>query len=115
MKKKKNLIKVSLFILLSLSIVFANNSFLPACQEKPLNDTPKLTVHERAFSIILLHEGTDYDCTEWNYGTGDDKSALTWGPYGATVGWKNEVRGILKIIHNNNSELLMKTFDKEFP
>jgi hypothetical protein len=73
------------------------------------------SVHERAFVLSLTHEGTDYDRVEWNYGTSDDKSALTWGPYGATAGWGNEIRGIFKKIQQNDQNLLKDTFAEEFP
>ncbi len=72
------------------------------------------TVHERAFVLSLSHEATDYDRMEWNYGTGDDRSALTWGPYGATVGWGNEVRAILLRIARRDSTLLPRTFGEEY-
>ena len=85
-----------------------------ALWKRLLPDTPLPTVHERAFSLSLTHEGTDYNRVEWNYGTADDKSALTWGPFGATVGWGNEVRGILRRVHERNDELLKDTFGEEF-
>lgn len=82
--------------------------------KKIIPDSPIPNVHERAFALLLSHEGTDYDRVEWNYGTDDDRSALTWGPYGATVGWGNEVRGILKMIHDHNPELLRNIFSTDF-
>jgi hypothetical protein len=72
------------------------------------------SVHERAFVLSLTHEGTDYDTVEWNYGTSDNKSALTWGPYGATAGWGNEIRGIFKKIEQENPSLLNTVFAEEF-
>jgi hypothetical protein len=72
-------------------------------------------VHARAFVLSLSHEGTDYDVVEWNYNTSDDRSALTWGPFGATVGWGNEVRAILKRVNSVNSKLLPAAFHSEFP
>lgn len=78
----------------------------------PDGDLP--TVHQRAFTLSLTHEATDYDRVEWNYGTADDKSALTWGPYGATVGQGHEVRGILCKIHEDAPELLKNLFGEEF-
>ncbi|WP_251964969.1 hypothetical protein [Salinibacter ruber] len=79
-----------------------------------LPNTPIPTVHERAFALVLTREGTDYNDVEWNYGTRDDKSALTWGPYGATAGWGNEVRGILKRVHTNDPDLLKDLFEGEY-
>lgn len=72
------------------------------------------TVHERAFALSLTHEATDYDRVEWNYGTDDDKSALTWGPYGATVGYGNEVRSIIRKIFDDDPELVKSLFGGEF-
>jgi hypothetical protein len=85
-----------------------------ALWQRLLPDTLLPTVHERAFSLSLTHEGTDYDRVEWNYNTADDKSALTWGPFGATVGWGNEVRAILRRVDQKNSDLLKNTFVEEF-
>jgi hypothetical protein len=79
-----------------------------------LPNIPIPSVHDRTFALSLSHEATDYNSVEWNYGTRDDKSGLTWGPYGATVGWKNEVRGILKRIQENDPELLSNLFGHEF-
>ncbi len=72
-------------------------------------------VHERAFVLSLTHEGTDYDQIEWNYDTDDDVSALTWGPYGATAGQGNEVRGILRRINQIHPGLLQPIFRDEYP
>ena len=60
------------------------------------------------------HEGTDYDRVEWNYGTADDASALTWGPFGAAVGWGNEIRSIMKRIQEKNPDFLVDLFGDEF-
>lgn len=85
-----------------------------ALWKRLLPERPAPTVHERAFALSLTHEATDYDRVEWNYGTDDDKSALTWGPYGATVGWGNEVRAVLKRLHENQGDLLKNTFGEEY-
>jgi hypothetical protein len=79
-----------------------------------LPDTALPNTHERAFALSLTHEATDYDRVEWNYNTGDDRSALTWGPYGATVGWGNEVRSILIHLFQSQAELVTSTFGAEF-
>ncbi|MCI0512368.1 hypothetical protein L0128_04070 [candidate division KSB1 bacterium] len=76
---------------------------------------PPPTVAERAFALVLAHEGTDYDRVEWNYGTSDDKSALTWGPFGATIGWGNEVRFILQRIQQQHPDTLKTIFGAEYP
>lgn len=71
------------------------------------------TIPERAFALSLTHEATDYDRIEWNYGTADDASALTWGPYGATVGYGHEVRAILKKLQADEPKLLKDAFGEE--
>jgi len=86
-----------------------------ALWKKLLPDIPIPTVHERAFVLSLSHEDTDYDQVQWNYDTSDEKSVLTWGPYGATVGHGHEVQGILRKIHNDDPELLKNVFGDEFP
>jgi len=70
-------------------------------------------VVERSFVLWLSHEGTDYDDMEWNFGTADEASGLTWGPYGATVGYGNEVRGILAKIEREQPGLIEKVFANE--
>jgi len=72
------------------------------------------TVHQRAFCLSLSHEGTDYDRVEWNFDTADDKSILTWGPFGATIGWGNEVAGILRRLNATNNDLLKDIFGSAF-
>jgi len=79
-----------------------------------LPDTALPSTHERAFALSLTHEATDYDRVEWNYQTADDLSALTWGPYGATVGWGNEVRSILIHLFQGHAEFVTATFGAEF-
>ncbi len=86
-----------------------------ALWRRVLPQAPPPSVHARAFALALTHEGTDYDRVEWNYGTADDRSALTWGPYGATVGWGNEVQAILQRIHARHPDLLPELFGDEFP
>ncbi len=83
--------------------------------QKLLTDMPLPTMHDRAFVLSLSHEATDYDCIEWNYGTSDSNSVLTWGPYGATVGHGKEVQGILKKIRDDDPELLKSVFGDEYP
>jgi hypothetical protein len=73
------------------------------------------SVHERAFVISLSHEGTDYDQVEWNLGTSDNESVLTWGPYGATVGHGREVQGILRRVADEDNQILPEAFGSEFP
>ena len=79
-----------------------------------LPQTPPPSVRERSFALVHTHEGTDYDRVEWNYGTADDLSALTWGPFGATVGWGNEIRAIMIRFQERNPGLLEDLFGDEF-
>jgi hypothetical protein len=72
------------------------------------------TVLERAFVISLSHEGTDYDRAEWILGTSDQKSVLTWGPYGATVGHGREVQAVLRRVSETDDQLLAQVFGSEF-
>lgn len=86
-----------------------------ALWESLLPAIPIPTVHERAFALSLSHEGTDFDQVQWNYGARDDRSALTWGPYGATVGHGHEVQGILKQLNREDHTLLQTVFKDEYP
>ena len=79
-----------------------------------LPQTPLPSAPERSFALVHTHEGTDYDRVEWNYGTADDASALTWGPFGATVGWGNEIRSIMIRVQEKNPDLLADLFGDEF-
>jgi len=56
---------------------------------------------DRARTLALTLEGTDYDRLEWNVCVpfkGDQGSILTWGPYGMTLGWGGELVDALKAI-----------------
>jgi hypothetical protein len=55
----------------------------------------------RARTLARTMEATDYDRLEWNIciaHTGDAGSVLTWGPYGATLGWGGELLSILRAV-----------------
>lgn len=80
-----------------------------------LPGSPEPTVHERAFALSLSQENTDYDQIEWNYGTSDESSVVTWGPYGATAGHGREVQGILRMVEKENPGLLKESFGNEYP
>ena len=54
--------------------------------------------------------GTDYHRAEWNLGTFDRRSILTWGPFGATVGWGGEVQAILRRVDAGDPALLESAF-----
>jgi len=82
--------------------------------DRLMTTVPAPTVHERAFVISLSHEGTDYDHTEWNFGTSDQESVLTWGPYGATVGYGREVQGVLHRVFETDDQILKQAFGSEF-
>jgi hypothetical protein len=72
---------------------------------------PLPTVQERAQTLVLTYEGTDYDHLQWNFCqnkplwtpknpsapcyTNDPTSFITWGPKGATAGGGQEVQRIL--------------------
>ena len=83
--------------------------------QRLLPKVPFPTVHQRAFVLSLTHEATDYDQVEWNYGTSDRRSVLTWGPYGATVGHSGEVQSILATVHRQQPRLLRASFGDEYP
>lgn len=84
-----------------------------ALWRRMLPDTPFPDAGTRAFGLVLAHERTDYDRVEWNYGTGDDRSALTWGPFGATAGHGNEIRAILERLIATAPVLVDQTFGGE--
>lgn len=76
-----------------------------------LPGTPTPSVSQRAASLKLTFEATDYDRMQWNFcqntplyrpdqgqnecHSNDKRSYITWGPNGATAGWGREVQAIL--------------------
>ena len=70
------------------------------------------SVEDRAFALVLAHEATDFDRLVWNYGTKDHAGA-TWGPFGATADFGNEIRGILARIDNLAPALIDEAFGTE--
>ena len=78
-----------------------------------LPGTPFPDAGTRAFGLVLALERTDYNRVEWNYGTGDDRSALTWGPFGATAGHGNEIRAILERFIATAPGLVDQAFGRE--
>ncbi len=69
---------------------------------------------ERALALTLTFEGTDYDRAEWNLATpGDESSALTWGPFGATAGWGGEVQQVLAAVDATRPDLVDRAFGRE--
>lgn len=76
-----------------------------------LPDAAVPSVSQRAASLKLTFEATDYDRMQWNFcqntpfyrpsedqnecHSNDKRSYITWGPNGATAGWGREVQAIL--------------------
>jgi hypothetical protein len=79
---------------------------------KLMRNTPQPGVAERAFVLMLTMEGTDYDRAEWNLGTPDAVSVITWGPYGATAGG-GEVQAILAKVDKAHPKLLNASFGRD--
>lgn len=89
------------------------------------------TVDNRAHSLMLTYEATDYIRMEWNYcqskplfdpGQGrtvcysnDPRSYITWGPNGATAGGGREVQLILQAVDIANSNIIDASFRTEAP
>src|SRR5262245_14615642 len=75
---------------------------------------PAPTVNDRAHTLMLTYEATDYTRMEWNFCqsqpqfnpaagrntciSNDPRSYLTWGPNGATAGGGREVQLILQSV-----------------
>jgi hypothetical protein len=94
-----------------------------------LVETPPPDVDQRAHTIMLTYEATDYTDMEWNFcqsaplynpGGGhtvcfsnDPHSYLTWGPNGATGGGGREVQLILQAIDARSPDLIDKAFGQE--
>lgn len=69
---------------------------------------------ERALVLTLTFEGTDFDRAEWNLATpGDESSAVTWGPFGATAGWGGEVQQVLARVDAVRPGLVTRAFGRE--
>lgn len=74
------------------------------------NPAPNLM--ERVFGLILAHEATDFDRVVWNYGTADP-AGVTWGPFGATAAFGNEIRGVIARIDESAPDLIDTAFETE--
>ena len=90
---------------------------------------PPPTIEQRAQTLVLTYEATDYDNLEWNFCqsrprwspddptkpcyTNDPRSYITWGPRGATAGHGREVQWILWRLEQRNPRLLPKAFGAE--
>lgn len=84
------------------------------------------TVEERAQTIVLTYEATDYDRLEWNFCqsrplwsannpsmpcfTNDPRSYITWGPRGATAGHGKEVQWIVWRVDRQDPSIVNKAF-----
>lgn len=76
--------------------------------------TPAPSARERAVAMTLTFEGTDFDRMEWNYPVpGDERSALTWGPFGATAGWGGEVQTVLRTVDRADPQAIGASFGDE--
>ncbi len=90
---------------------------------------PAPAVDDRARTVMLTYEATDYTRMEWNFCqsrplydppagrrvcfSNDPKSYLTWGPNGATGGGGREVQLILRGVDKANPALIDASFGAE--
>ncbi len=92
--------------------------------------TPPPSALDRARTLMLTFEATDYSALEWNYcqsrplyvpprhpvcHSNDPTSFITWGPNGATAGGGREVQAILRQIAGTHPALLSGSFGAESP
>ncbi len=81
---------------------------------RSLVHTDSPTARDRAVAMTLTFEATDFDRMEWNFRTrGDERSVLTWGPFGATAGWGGEVQAVLRAVDAIDPALLDRAFGPE--
>ncbi|NUL19537.1 hypothetical protein HUN27_22030 [Agrobacterium tumefaciens] len=94
-----------------------------------LDTTAVPTVDNRAHSLMLTYEVTDYIRMEWNYCqskplfdpskgntvcySNDPRSYITWGPNGATAGGGREVQLILQAVDRASSNIIEASFRSE--
>jgi hypothetical protein len=90
---------------------------------------PPPTVDDRARTLMLTYEATDYTSMEWNFCqsaprynpaagrarcfSNDPHSYLTWGPNGATAGGGREVQLILQAVDSHTPQLIDRSFGSE--
>ena len=90
---------------------------------------PEPSVDDRARTLMLTYEATDYTDMEWNFCqsrplfnpaagnrvcfSNDPRSYLTWGPNGATGGGGREVQLILQAVDAATPSLLDASFGGE--
>ncbi len=95
--------------------------------------SPLPSVAQRAQTLVLTHEDTDYDNLEWNFCqskgpdgklwspddparpcySNDPNSYITWGPRGATAGGGQEVQWILWRAEQHDDTLINTAFGAE--
>jgi hypothetical protein len=91
--------------------------------------SPAPDVAQRAQTLVLTYEATDYDNLEWNFCqsrprwtpedpakpcyTNDPRSYITWGPRGATAGHGREVQWVLWRVEQRNRNILPQAFGPE--
>jgi hypothetical protein len=95
--------------------------------------SPLPSIAQRAQTLVLTHEDTDYDSLEWNFCqskgpdgklwspddpalpcySNDPNSYITWGPRGATAGGGQEVQWILWRAEQQDHALLNTAFGAE--
>ncbi|QND44653.1 hypothetical protein HB780_02385 (plasmid) [Rhizobium lusitanum] len=94
-----------------------------------LPDVSPPSVDQRAHTIMLTYEATDYTVMEWNFCqskphydpkhgqmrcySNDPRSYLTWGPNGATAGGGQEVRLILQALDKLDANSIDDSFGTE--
>lgn len=90
---------------------------------------PPPSADDRAHSLMLTYEATDYTTMEWNFCqsaprynpaagqtrcfSNDPHSYLTWGPNGATAGGGREVQLILQAVDAHSPDLIDRSFGSE--
>ena len=96
-----------------------------------MGSEPIPSVHDRALSLVLSFEATDFgDQPEWNlcqdgsstdasgkficFNESDPCSYLTWGPRGATAGVGREIQFVLWQLAKHKPDLLRKEFGNEY-
>jgi len=94
-----------------------------------LPNSPMPSVEERAQTLVLTYEATDYDRLEWNFCqsiplwspqnpsmpcfTNDPGSYITWGPRGATAGGGREVQWILWRVDRHDHSIVDTIFGSD--
>ena len=84
------------------------------------------SVEQRAQTLVLTYEATDYDDLEWNFCqnrplwspqnpsmpcfTNDPRSYITWGPRGATAGHGKEIQWILWRVDQRDTSIIDTAF-----